>query len=151
MFSKDPSFIGKRQQHFILHSHLHLNMTFDYIYFSSNTFLKCYTVKISVLSFIHSTKKSHYSFTYCGIVPSFTLYPSSNKVTIGVKIKSYLVIFETIILYSVIDSHQIRSYQVKSKNMIIPIQVLRFFIPELYFLRYELQVEKYKILQYLSI
>ena len=138
--------MGRRQQHFILYSNLHLNMTFNYIYFSANTFLKCYFARLRVLSFVHNTNKNPYSFTYCGIVPFFTLYPSSNKVTISVEVELYLVSFESIISYSVIGSHQIRSYQVKSKNMVLPIEVLRFFIPELYFLRYELQVERYEIL-----
>ena len=74
---------GIASVYFNLHSYLHLNLTFHYIYFSSNTFSKCSFGKITVSSNDFTmTPKNINRFQYCGIVPSFILYLSSNKVRI---------------------------------------------------------------------
>ena len=129
--------------HFILDPNLHLNLSVHYIYFSSNAFLKCQIASLTVFSFIQNHDKR---FKYCGVVPSFLLYPSSYKVIISVEIASYQVTFDSIITHSVIDSDKIITYQMKSRRLLVPISVIRFLATELCLLRYELEVERYKTL-----
>ena len=146
--------------HFFVHFHLHpnldLNMTFHYIYFSSNTFLKgyCYFGTFIVWNrklyhpYVHHRVENISRFEYCGIVPSFKLYLSSNKVTLEIYVR-YFVSFSSMISHSVIDSHKIKSYHVKNKNSVAPISVMRFLISESYLLKYKIQVESFEMLNIL--
>ena len=129
--------------HFILDPTLHLNISVHYIYFSSNTFLKCHIASLTVFSFVQNHGRR---FKYCGIVPSFILYPSSNKVIISIEIESCQVTFDSIITHSVIDCNKIINYQMKSRRLLVPVSVTRFLVSELYLLRYELEVERYETL-----
>ena len=52
--------------------------------------------------------------------------------------------FDSSITHSVIDSGRITSYQVKSINTATYMTVMKLFTRESYFLRYELQVERYE-------
>ena len=128
----------------ISHSYLYLNVTFYYIYFSSNTFSKCSFGKITVSSgdFIKKPKNFN-NFQYCGIIPSFNLYLSSNKVKIFME-SLYYVAFSSRISHSVIDSYTIESLPVKSKDPVAPTSVMRFFISESILLKYQLHVEHFE-------
>ena len=135
--------------HFHLHPTFHLNMTFHYIYFSSNTFLKCSFGKFIVWN--GELNMGNISrFQYCGIVPSFTLYLSSNKVKLDIYV-DYLITFSSTISHSVIDSYKIKSYPVKSNNSITitPISMIEILICESYLLKYEVQVQSFEILNVL--
>ena len=112
-----------------------------YIYFSSNSFFKCYFGKIIVKNFVRYEKINRFSFKYCGIVPSFILYPPSHTLAIVV---THQVKFDSIITHSVIDSGRITSHQVKSVNTATSVSMMKLFISESYFWRYELQVERYE-------
>ena len=85
--------VGQVFVHFHLHPKLHLNMTFHYIYFSSNTFLKCSFGDLIVwngelnMGYVHHRVENISRFQYCGIVPSFKLYLSSNKITLEIYIR----------------------------------------------------------------
>ena len=136
--------LGHASVYFHLNSYLHLNVTFHYIYFSSNTFSKCSFGKIIVRSgdFIKEPKNFN-KFQYCGIVPSFIFYLSSNKVKMYME-SQYYVAFRSIISHSVIDSYKIESYPVKSKNPVAPTSVIRFLISESFLLKYQLQAEHFQ-------
>ena len=129
--------------YYILHPNFHLKIFAHYIYFSSNSFFKCYFGKITVKNFIRHTKINHFIFQYCGIVPSFVLYPPSRKLIIPMTAQDQ-VKFDSVITHSIIDSGKITSHQVKNINNATSITVVKFFTPESYFLRYELQVESYE-------
>ena len=135
---------GLAYSYFNLHSYFHLNVTFHYIYFSSNTFFKCSFGKITVSSgdFIKGPKNIN-KFKYCGIVSSFTLYLSSNKVQIYMSSKWY-VTFRSILSHSVIDAYKLSSYSVKSKNPVAPVSMMIFFMSKLFLLKYQLQVEHFE-------
>ena len=129
-------------------------MTFHYIYFSSNTFFKCSFGELIVwngelnMGYVHHRVENMSRFQYCGIVPSFKLYLSSNKVTVEIYVR-YFVHFSSIISHSVIDSHKIKSYHVKNKNSVTPISVMRFLLLESYLLKYEIQVQSFEKLNLL--
>ena len=140
---------GIASVYFNLHSYLHLNVTFHYIYFSSNTFSKCSFGKVTVsIGDMTMTPKNINKFQYCGIVPSFILYLSSNKVRI-LMWSHFYVTFSSIISHSVIDSYKIASYPVKSKNPVAPRSVMRFLISESFLLKYQLQAEHFERLNIL--
>ena len=131
--------------HFRLHPNFHLNITAHYIYFSANSFLKCYFGNLVVRNFLRNTKDNGFNFKYCGIVPSFNLYPPSHRLTIEITIVHH-IIFDSLITHSVIDSGRITSYQVQSNMLATPSKVLKFVTSDSFFVRYELQVEKYECL-----
>ena len=139
------------KQHFVLNPNLQLNISVHYMYFSSNSFLKCYFGSLIIESIAHNSGKYAYNtkYKYCCIIPSFTLYPASNKVTIAINVEPYRVTFDTIISYSVIDSKRIISYQVKKANSVPPITVLKLLSIDSYLLRYQLEVERYERLNIL--
>ena len=139
------------KQHFILNSNLQLNISVHYIYFSSNSFLKCYFDSLIIESIAHNSSKYPYNtkYKYCGIIPSFTLYPASNKVTIVVNMEAFKVTFDTIISYSVIDSKRIISYEVKRTKSVAPITVMKLLSIDSYLLKYQLEVERYERLNIL--
>ena len=97
-------------------------------------------------SIAHSNGKNPHitMYKYCGIVSSFTLYPASNKVTIAIIVEPYEVIFDTIISYSVIDSHKIISYEGKRTKSIAPITLMKLLSTGLYLLKYQIEVERYE-------
>ena len=134
------------KQHFILHPTLHLNLTFHYIYLSSNSFLQCNFGSLSIWNYYHYYPE----YKYCGIVPSFILYLSFNRVILEISINSYQVKFDSIITYSVIDSYKIISCKLNSIHSAAPISVLDFIFPNSFVLRYELVVERYERLHIFS-
>ena len=135
--------------YYVLHPNFHLKIFAHYIYFSSNSFFKCYFGKLIVQSFLHHTKTISFRFKYCGIVPSFILYPPSHRLKMVLAV-GYQVNFDSLITHSVIDSSKIISYQVKSNNTETSVSVIKLLTSESYFLRYELQVERYESI-YISI
>ena len=146
--------VGQVFVHFHLHPKLHLNMTFHYIYYLSNTFLKYSFGDLTVwkgemnMGNVHQAVENISRFQYCGIIPSFKLYLSSNKVILDIGVV-YFVPFSSMISHSVIDSHKIKSYHVKNKNSVTPISVMRFLIFESYLLKYEIQVQSFEKLNIL--
>ena len=134
------------KQHFILNPNLQLNISVHYMYFSSNSFLKCYFGSLIIESIADSSSKYAYNakYKYCGIIPSFTRYPASNKVKISINVEPYRVTFDTIISYSVIDSKRIISYEVKRTKSAAPITVMKLLSIDSYLLKYQLEVERYE-------
>ena len=130
-----------------LHPHFHLNMTFHFIYFSANTFKKCYFGSLWVGGMSKCTIVPTI-FRYCGIVPSFTLYLSSNKIKLYIDSK-FFVTFSSIISHSIIDSCKIKSLAMTSKTSVSPTSMIRFVTSESYILQYQLQVEKFQRLNIL--
>ena len=132
-------------QHFVLNPNLHLNITVHYMYFSSNSFLKCFFGSLNIESIVHSNDKTlnNTKYKYCGIVSSFLLYPASNKVTIAISLENNKVTFDTTISYSVIDSQIIISYEGKRTKAVAPITVMKLLSTGLYLLKYQLEVERY--------
>ena len=116
------------------------------MYFSSNSILKCYFGRLIIERTAHNSSKytCNEKYKYCGIIPSFALYPSSNKVTVVINLIGNKVTFDTIISYSVIDSKRIISYQVKETNSVAPILVIKLISTDSYFLKYQFEVEKYE-------
>ena len=153
---------GQFSVHFHLHPNLHLNMTFHYIYFSSNTFFKCCFGELIVWNgefnkgYVHHRVVNISRFQYCGIFPSFKIYLSSRKVTLQIGVGEF-VHFSSMISHSVTDSHKIKSYhvimlsksKVINKNSVTPISVMRFVISESFLSKYEIQVESFEMLNIL--
>ena len=86
---------------------------------------------------------------YCGIVPKFTTYPASNRITVHIDIHLHEVTFDSIMIHSVIDSDKLVSYPLQSNNLGVTISIMRFCISQSYLLRYELQGEMYGMLNIL--
>ena len=139
------------KQHFFLSPYLQLNISVHYIYFSSNSFLKCYFGSLIIESIAHNSAKYPYNtkYKYCGIIPSFTLYPASNKITIAISTEPIRVTFDTIISYSVIDSKRIISYEMTRAKSVRPVTVMKLLSIDSYLLKYHLEVEKYERLNIL--
>ena len=133
-----------------LHPHFHLNITFHFIYFSANTFNKCFfgSLLVSDIKGISKCRIASTIFRYCGIVPSFTLYLSSNKIALHINSK-FFVTFSSIISLSIIDSCKIQSWLVGSKTSVAPTSVTKFVSPRSYLLQYQLQVERFQRLNIL--
>ena len=145
---------GKESQYynlyFNLHPKLHLNITFHYIFFSSNSFLKCSFGSLSIKPFANiNNRPISYGFKYCGVIPSFTIYPPSNRIIVDIVIGSYDVTFDFIMSHSVIDFEKLISYPRKNNYSEIPITVIKFSTSGSYLLRYELQGEMYEIIHIL--
>ena len=104
--------------YYLLHPNFHLKIFAHYIYFSSNSFFKCYFGKLIVMNFFR------FHFKYCGIVPSFILYPPSHRLKIDVAAQNQ-VKFDCLITHSVIDSGKIISYQVKNINSATSITMIK--------------------------
>ena len=138
----------KFKQHLFLDPSLCLNISFDYIYFSSNSILKCYFGHLIVQSAPSSS--SNPTYKYCGIVSSFTLYLTTN-ITIATIVQSYQISFDTMISCSVIDSNKIISYQMKRTKLVAPITVIKLFntdfvSPVSYLFKYHLKAKRYEML-----
>ena len=130
--------------HFDLDPHFYLNMTFHYIYFSSNSFLKCNYSRLTVKSFVQTTDDIPLDFEFCGIVPSFAIYPPSSRVTVTIQINLYQVTFDSIMSHCVIDCDKVVTHPIKSSNSEELVSVMRFSLSKSYFLRYEIEGEKYE-------
>ena len=134
------------KQYFVLNPNLQLNLSVHYMYFSFNSFLKCFFGSLNIESITHVNGKNpqNTKYKYCGIVSSFILYPASNKVTITISVESYKVTFDSIISYSVMDSHKIISYEGKRTISVAPITVMKLLSTDQYLLKYQLEVERYE-------
>ena len=141
------------KQHFVLNPNLHLNISVHYMYFSSNSFLKCLfgslTIDLHSVGLKYGNSPYYIKSKYCGLVPSFTLYPTSSRVTIAIIIESYHVTFDTIISYSVIDAYKITSYHVDRTNSKVPIRMIKPLNTKSYLLKYQFKVQRYKIMNIL--
>ena len=141
------------KQHFVLNPNLHLNISFHYIYFSSNSFLKCLfgslTIDLHSVGLTYGNIPYYIKSKYCGIVPSFTHYLTPNRITIAIIIESYQVTFDTTISYSVIDAYKITSYHVDRTNSEVPIRMIKPLNTKSYLLKYQFKVQRYEIMNIL--
>ena len=138
--------------HFTLHKHLHLNISVYYIYFSSDSFLQCDFGSLTIFSFGNflSNNTHHSKYRYCGIVPSFILYSSSNKVMQEISINSIQMQLDSVISYGIIDFYKIMSYKLNATHSVPLKSVFEFVSSNSYLLQYELVVEGYERLLVLS-
>ena len=131
------------KQYFFLSPNLQLNISVHYMYFSSTSFLKCFFGSLNIFfKIVHDEYPDNMHYKYCGIIPSFTLYPASDKVTICISTNPIRITFDTIISYSIIDSKRIMSCPEKRTKYVAPITIVKLLSIDSYLLKYQLEVEK---------
>ncbi len=101
--------------HFNVDSHLALNLTFHFIYFSSVTINYCFFGSLAIQG---SSDKTN-PYLLCGIHPRFVVYPESRSVSVTVTHLGY-ELHDTRASFAVLDSGRVTSSFAKDLQLIQP-------------------------------